>query len=100
MPVLQRCAEAIRRNMQDRTYVALEAGIKMTMDFWKTVPSILGALLLLTVPAFAQTSLEAGQVIGLVKDPAQAAVSGSQVVLTNPRDGEDQSGLPIYRPAG
>jgi iron complex outermembrane receptor protein len=43
--------------------------------------------ILLTIQAFAQTpvntSADAGQVAGVVKDPDQAAVSGSQVTLTN-----------------
>ncbi len=36
--------------------------------------------LLLTLPASAQST---GQIVGVVKDPDQAAVSGSQVILTN-----------------
>ena len=33
--------------------------------------------------AFAQSSPDTGQITGVVKDPDQAAVSGSQVTLTN-----------------
>jgi len=40
------------------------------------------ASLLLTFPAIAQTA-NAGQITGVVKDPDQAVVSGSQVILTN-----------------
>ena len=39
--------------------------------------------LLLTVSALAQTATDTGQITGLVKDPDQAVVSGSQVILTN-----------------
>ncbi len=41
---------------------------------------VLVMTLLLTVSAFAQNT---GQIAGVVKDPDQAAVSGSQVILTN-----------------
>src|SRR5580704_8274103 len=40
------------------------------------------ATLVLTLPALPQTA-QTGQITGVVKDPDQAAVSGSQVVLTN-----------------
>ena len=40
------------------------------------------ALLLLAVSALAQTT-NTGQITGVVKDPDQAVVAGSQVVLTN-----------------
>ncbi len=40
--------------------------------------------LLLTIPAFAQpSSVQTGQITGLVKDPDQALVPGSPVILTN-----------------
>ena len=38
---------------------------------------------LLTMPAFAQSAPDTGQITGVVKDPSQAVVSGSQIVLTN-----------------
>jgi iron complex outermembrane receptor protein len=38
---------------------------------------------LLTMPALAQSAADTGQIIGVVKDPSQAVVSGSQIVLTN-----------------
>jgi iron complex outermembrane recepter protein len=57
----------------------------MRMDFWKTVPALLGALLLMVIPSLGQTALEPGQVRGIVKDPARAVVSGAQVVLTDQR---------------
>src|SRR5580700_7981951 len=38
---------------------------------------------LLALPALAQTAANTGQITGVVKDPDQAAVSGSQVILTN-----------------
>ena len=37
----------------------------------------------MTVPAFAQTAADTGQITGVVKDPDQAVVAGSQVILTN-----------------
>src|SRR5579863_5266128 len=37
----------------------------------------------LTLPMFAQAPVDAGQIKGVVKDPAQAAITGSQVTLTN-----------------
>ena len=41
------------------------------------------ALFLSTLPAFAQTAADTGQITGVVKDPDQAVVVGAQVVLTN-----------------
>jgi len=41
------------------------------------------AYIFLTLPALAQPAADKGQIIGVVKDPDQAAVSGSQVTLTN-----------------
>src|ERR1700733_9399216 len=38
---------------------------------------------LLTLPAFAQPATDTGQISGVVKDPDQAFVSGSRVLLTN-----------------
>jgi iron complex outermembrane receptor protein len=38
---------------------------------------------LLAFPALAQTAAGTGQIAGVVKDPDQAPVSGSQVILTN-----------------
>jgi iron complex outermembrane recepter protein len=40
-------------------------------------------ILLLTTSAFAQTAPVTGQITGVVNDPDRAAVSGSQVTLTN-----------------
>jgi iron complex outermembrane receptor protein len=39
--------------------------------------------LLLTIPAFAQTAGDAGQITGVVRDPAQALVPGSRITLAN-----------------
>ncbi|HEY7336960.1 MAG TPA: TonB-dependent receptor [Bryobacteraceae bacterium] len=39
--------------------------------------------ILIALPAFAQAPSGTGQITGAVKDPAQAVVSGSRVVLTN-----------------
>jgi iron complex outermembrane recepter protein len=39
--------------------------------------------LLLTLSAFPQTAGDTGQITGVVKDPDQAVISGSQVTLTN-----------------
>jgi len=72
--------------MQDRSYIATEVGDEMTMDFRKTVSALLGALLLLTMPLFGQSTSELARVNGIVKDPAQAVVSGAEVVLTNQRN--------------
>jgi iron complex outermembrane receptor protein len=48
---------------------------------WKVVfPS-----LLLSFSTFAQTAPDTGQIVGVVKDPTQAVVSGSHLVLTNLR---------------
>ena len=38
---------------------------------------------LFTFPAFAQTVADTGQIAGVVRDPDQAVVSGSPVILTN-----------------
>src|SRR5438552_3509465 len=40
-------------------------------------------LLSWSLAAFAQNVAETGQITGVVKDPAQAVVSGSQITLTN-----------------
>ena len=45
--------------------------------------SVILVWLLLTLSGFAQTRPDAGQITGVVKDPAQALVPGSQVTLTN-----------------
>jgi iron complex outermembrane recepter protein len=42
-------------------------------------------LLLSAFSAFAQTAANSGQISGVVKDPHQAVVAGTQVVLTNSR---------------
>jgi hypothetical protein len=55
------------------------------MDSRKTIPALLTALLLLTIPSFGQTPSEQGQLRGIAKDPAQALISGAQVVLTDQR---------------
>jgi iron complex outermembrane receptor protein len=41
------------------------------------------AALLIVLPALAQTSADTGRITGVVKDPDQSVVSGSQVILTN-----------------
>jgi hypothetical protein len=41
------------------------------------------AYILLASSLSAQVAAESGQIAGVVKDPAQAIVSGSQVTLTN-----------------
>jgi len=38
---------------------------------------------LLTFPAMAQGAVDSGQILGVVKDPDQAVVSGALVTLTN-----------------
>lgn len=40
-------------------------------------------MILLSLPAFAQTVAGTGQITGRVRDPQQAAVAGARVVLTN-----------------
>src|SRR5262245_8025742 len=45
--------------------------------------AVLGMLFLMLLAAFGQTTADTGQVRGVVKDPAQAAVSGAQVILTD-----------------
>ncbi len=45
--------------------------------------SAIGIVLLLTLSAFAQTAAGTGQITGVVRDPSQAAVAKTQVVLTN-----------------
>src|ERR1700733_9159022 len=47
--------------------------------------SAYGSVLLVALSACAQTAADTGQITGAVKDPDQAAVSGSQVTLTNRR---------------
>jgi iron complex outermembrane receptor protein len=41
--------------------------------------------LLITLSGLAQTRSDTGQITGVVKDPTQALVPGSQITLTNPR---------------
>ena len=41
------------------------------------------ASLLLTLPAIAQNAADRGQIVGVVRDPDQAVVSGAPVTLTN-----------------
>ena len=41
------------------------------------------AYVLLAISAIGQTAANSGQITGVVKDPDQAVVSGSQVTLTN-----------------
>ena len=41
------------------------------------------AYVLLAISAFGQIAPDSGQITGVVKDPDQAVVSGSQVTLTN-----------------
>jgi iron complex outermembrane receptor protein len=48
-------------------------------------PKTILVLLLVTLSGFAQTRSDGGQIMGVVKDPAQALVPGSLVTLTNPR---------------
>jgi iron complex outermembrane recepter protein len=40
-------------------------------------------MILLALPAFAQTVADTGQIAGVVRDPDQAVVAGSPVILTN-----------------
>jgi len=63
------------------------------MNSCKTIPAVLSALLLFTIPAFGQTASEPGQVTGIVKDPAHAVVSGAQVILTDQRTGKKTAGV-------
>jgi len=55
------------------------------MGFRKTTLGAIGALLLITLSAFGQTTPGTGQVRGSVKDPVQAAVPGARVTLTDQR---------------
>ena len=91
--------------MQAATYAAPEVGDKTMMDFRKLVSALLSALLLLPIPLFGQ--VEPGQVRGIVKDPAQAVVSGALVVLTEQRtatkvtavtDSEGEYSFPSLQP--
>jgi len=49
---------------------------------WK-VPGVIRVSLLLALPALAQTTGSTGQITGVVKDPAQAVISGAQLTLTD-----------------
>src|SRR5580704_10112739 len=50
-----------------------------TPYMWRAV----SAMLLFSLSTFAQDPADSGQIMGVVKDPDQAVVSGSQVTLTN-----------------
>src|SRR5580704_8764533 len=52
-------------------------------DMFSSAYILIVASLLLALPALAQTAADTGQIMGVVKDPDQAVVSGSQVTLTN-----------------
>jgi iron complex outermembrane recepter protein len=52
---------------------------------WKELLGVMGAVFLISVATSGQTTTEMGQVRGVVKDPAQAAVSDAQVTLTDQR---------------
>src|SRR5262245_60883482 len=51
----------------------------------KELIGVIGAVCLISLATFGQTTTEMGQVRGVVKDPAQAAVSNAQVTLTDQR---------------
>src|SRR5215471_19427985 len=52
---------------------------------WKKLLGVMGTVFLISVATSGQTTTEMGQVRGVVKDPAQAAVSNAQVTLTDQR---------------
>src|SRR5262245_30756307 len=52
---------------------------------WKELLGVMGAVFLISVAMSGQTTTDVGQVRGVVKDPAQAAVPGAQVILTDQR---------------
>src|SRR5262245_21481871 len=52
---------------------------------WKELLGVMGAVFLISLATFGQTTTEMGQVRGVIKDPAQAAVSDAQVTLTDQR---------------
>src|SRR5215813_13663999 len=52
---------------------------------WKELLGVMGTVFLISVAMSGQTTTEMGQVRGVVKDPAQAAVSDAQVTLTDQR---------------
>src|SRR5262249_2365594 len=53
---------------------------------WKELLGVMGAVFLISVAMSGQTTTDVGQVRGVVKDPAQAAVPGAQVILADRRD--------------
>lgn len=52
---------------------------------WKNAPLVASALIAMSLSAFGQSEVSAGQIRGTVKDPDQAAVSGARVTLTDQR---------------
>ena len=50
----------------------------------KFLPFI-GLFAFASLSAFAQTTASTGQITGVVKDPNQAVVASTQVILTNPQ---------------
>jgi iron complex outermembrane receptor protein len=56
-----------------------------TMVRWKELLGVLGFIFLLSLATFGQATTQTGQVRGVVKDPAQAAVPEAQVTLTDQR---------------
>jgi len=69
--------------MQRHTYVGAENGEEVKMGFRTTVLAFLAAGFLVAVPLFGQATSESARVSGIVKDPAQAVISGAEVVLTD-----------------
>ena len=52
---------------------------------WKNAPLVASALIAMSLSAFGQSEVSAGEIRGTVKDPDQAAVSGARVTLTDQR---------------
>src|SRR5215475_10705465 len=56
---------------------------KLQIRFLLIGMSVIAVWLVLSLSALAQTPSNGGQITGVVRDPAQALVPGSQVTLTN-----------------
>src|SRR5215475_6614352 len=52
---------------------------------WKELLGLIGSIFLISLATFGQATTQTGQVRGVVKDPAQAAVPDAQVTLTDQR---------------
>src|SRR5262249_13398788 len=67
-------------NQKDQRYMTR---VEKDMNRRLQILNLILVWLLLTLSVFAQTRSDEGQITGVVKDPAQALVPGSQVTLTN-----------------